>query len=375
MATAKKSAGGRKAPSKAAASKGGRASSGGASKKSSGSARGGATSKATALKKAASKSAAGSRGVAKKVTASKGVAKKATASRSSAAAARSGSSARGASARGGAAKKAASKSASSRGASARGGATASRGRAAASKGSAAAGRNPRTGRGSAAASRGRGGQQSSDPRNDLEKLMVDGLKDIYYAEKALSKALARMAKSATNEELRAAFETHREETDEQVRMLEGAFQTLGQKVQGKKCYAMDGLIEEGKEHMTEASKGPGRDAVMIVSAQKAEHYEIAAYGSLRTFAQSLGNTEVAQVFQTILDQESATDEKLTGIAETVNRMALGAHNDTKGGNGGGEGGSGSEQGASGSGSGESSENGNGRSDVAPIPAETLDITA
>ncbi len=205
--------------------------------------------------------------------------------------------------------------------------------------------------------------------------MVDGLKDIYYAEKVLSKALTRMAKNATNGELRAAFETHRDETDEQVRMLEGAFQTLGQKVQGKKCAAMDGLIEEGKEHMEEASKGAGRDAVMLVSAQKSEHYEIAAYGSLRTFAQSLGNNEVAQIFQTILDQEKATDEKLTGIAETVNREALGSHEDTDGGGeDGGSGRAGNEGGGSGGGN-EGGSGSNGRADVAPTPAETLDITA
>lgn len=377
MATSKKSSGGRSGgPSKAAASKGGRASGGGASKKSAGASKKssggarGAASKATAPKKAvASKSAAGSRaggargaaagskataarggraGAATKATASRGATSKATASRGTAGARGGASTARGGSSTRGAA-------------SARGGAaTASRGRAAASGGRGGASR----------ATSARGKQQSTDPRNDLEKLLIDGLKDIYYAEKALSKTLARMGRSATNEELRAAFETHRGETDEQIRMLEGAFASLGQRVQGKKCHAMDGLIEEGKEHMEEASKGPGRDAVMIVSAQKAEHYEIAAYGSLRTFARDLGHTEVQQIFQTILDQESATDEKLTGIAETVNRMALRAHNDTEGSEGGQGGNSsgGSESGGS------NSDNGDSRSDVAPIPAETLDIT-
>ena len=324
MATSKKSSGGRSGgPSKAAASKGGRASGGGATKKSAGASKksaGGArgtASKATAPKKAAAtkssggaragsaRGAAGSKATASKAAAtrggsSRGTATKATASRSTAGA------------RGGAASRS--------GATARGGSSARSGAAASSRG-----------RSGASSSRSRGAQQSADPRNDLEKLLVDGLKDIYYAEKKLVPALKKMGKKASNAQLADAFATHQMQTEEQVRRLDEAFASVGLKPAGKKCAAMDGLLEEGNEHIEEYSKGPGLDAAMIVGAQKVEHYEIAAYGSLRTFANTLGHTQAARIFEEILQQESDTDELLTGIAQTVNREATGSHEEEEGG--------------------------------------------
>lgn len=167
----------------------------------------------------------------------------------------------------------------------------------------------------------KGGSSASE---DLEKVMKEGLKDIYYAEKQLAKALNKMAKGAENAELKQGFETHREETLTQIEKLEQVFEMLGMRAAGKKCPAMDGLIEEGSEALEEYDKGPARDAALIMSAQKVEHYEIASYGSLRTFAEVLGYSDCAQIFEEILEQESATDEKLTTVAQTVNEDAMAA---------------------------------------------------
>jgi ferritin-like metal-binding protein YciE len=156
----------------------------------------------------------------------------------------------------------------------------------------------------------------------LTEVLKDGLKDIYYAEKQLVKALKKVSKAATNQELKQAFDTHRGQTEEQIEKLEGAFEELGMRASGKKCPAMDGLIEEANEHMEEMDKGPALDAALIVGAQKIEHYEIAAYGSMRTFAKSLGYTECERIFEEILEQESDTDELLTEVARTVNMEAL-----------------------------------------------------
>ncbi len=171
--------------------------------------------------------------------------------------------------------------------------------------------------------------KDSTPSNDLKKVMVDTLKDIYYAEKRLLKALPKMAKNADHSALRDAFTTHKDETEGQIQQVEKAFEMLGLKAQTKKCAAMDGLLEEANEHMEEYAKGAGRDAAMIVGAQKIEHYEMAAYGSLRNFAQNLGQKEVAQIFQDILNQEGAADKKLTQIAKTINGDALKEHKDGK----------------------------------------------
>jgi|GEM_PF-200409 len=160
------------------------------------------------------------------------------------------------------------------------------------------------------------------PHEDLEKVMKDLLKDIYYAEKQLFKALNKLSRGASNQELKMAFDTHREETGEQIEKLEQVFEILGMRAQGKKCPAMDGLIEEGSEAIEEYDKGPARDAAMIVAAQKAEHYEISGYGSLKTFAETLGYDECAQIFEEIETQESDTDSKLSDIAKTVNKEAM-----------------------------------------------------
>ncbi len=143
------------------------------------------------------------------------------------------------------------------------------------------------------------------------------MKDIYYAEKKLVKALGKMSRSATDPRLKEAFLTHQSQTEEQVTQLEKAFAALGLTPKAKKCAAMDGLLEEADEHIKEYSKGAGLDAAMIVGAQKVEHYEIAAYGSMRSFARTLGYTEAVSIFEAIREQESDTDELLTTLAESV----------------------------------------------------------
>jgi ferritin-like metal-binding protein YciE len=156
----------------------------------------------------------------------------------------------------------------------------------------------------------------------LMKLFEDELKDIYWAEKALTKALPKMAKNATNEELIAALENHLEETEGQIEKLEQVFESIGKKPQAKKCDAMAGLVKEGEEIMKESDKGAMRDAGIISAGQKVEHYEIATYGTLRTFAKTLGLNDAAGLLQEILDQEKAADVKLTEVAEaTINIQA------------------------------------------------------
>jgi len=147
------------------------------------------------------------------------------------------------------------------------------------------------------------------------------LRDTYWAEKNLTKALPRMSKAADSQELKEAFDQHLQETEEQISRLEQVFEHYGFRVTAKKCEAMEGLIEEGKEVMENYDAGPVRDAALIISAQKVEHYEIAAYGSLRTLSQVLGNQEAAQLLQETLDEEAETDEKLTQIALSINQEA------------------------------------------------------
>ena len=143
------------------------------------------------------------------------------------------------------------------------------------------------------------------------------MKDIYYAEKKLTKALGKMAKKTTNQQLREAFLTHQSQTEDQIQKLEQAFEMIGQKPKAKKCAAMDGLVEESEEHIEEYEKGAGLDAALLVGAQKVEHYEIASYGSMRSIAKTLGYSDAARIFEEIRDQERETDELLTQIAESV----------------------------------------------------------
>ena len=157
----------------------------------------------------------------------------------------------------------------------------------------------------------------------LKELFVDGLKDIYWAEKHLAKALTKMSKNATSDELKAAFEQHTTETEEHATRLEQVFEMIGEKAQAKKCAAMEGLIEEANEVISSTDKGTMvRDCGLIMAAQKVEHYEIASYGTLRNIARTLGHNEAADMLQQTLDQEGETDHKLTELAEAyVNEEA------------------------------------------------------
>ena len=149
----------------------------------------------------------------------------------------------------------------------------------------------------------------------LQDLMVEELKDLYNAENQLVKALPRMAKKASNDQLRQAFETHLKETQGHVDRLEQVFEALGEKAKGKKCHAMQGLVEEAKEMMSEDMADDVMDAALIAAAQKVEHYEIASYGTVRTYAQLLGNKEAARLLQQTLDEEGKTDKLLSQLAE------------------------------------------------------------
>lgn len=148
----------------------------------------------------------------------------------------------------------------------------------------------------------------------LKELYIDELRDIFDAENQLLKALPKMAKAASNEELRAAFEQHLEQTEEQVHRLEQVFEDLGEKPKATKCEAMKGLLEEAKRMMEEAEDEDVRDAAMIAAAQKVEHYEIATYGTLRTWAELLGFDEQVDLLEETLDEEKDTDENLTELA-------------------------------------------------------------
>jgi ferritin-like metal-binding protein YciE len=161
--------------------------------------------------------------------------------------------------------------------------------------------------------------------DSLQNLFFEELKDIYHAEKQLIRALPRMAKAAESPDLQQAFTTHLKETEGQVQRLERIFKSLGQPARGKRCKGMEGLVEEGKEKMQEEGEAPVMDAALIASAQKVEHYEIAAYGCLRTYAQLLGLDEVGDLLQQTLEEEEATDKKLTELGESgINEAAVSA---------------------------------------------------
>ncbi|HVL67766.1 MAG TPA: ferritin-like domain-containing protein [Vicinamibacterales bacterium] len=151
----------------------------------------------------------------------------------------------------------------------------------------------------------------------LEELLQDELKDLYSAENQMVKALPRMAKAASSPELKRAFERHLEETRRQVERLQQIGEELEMKLTGKKCAGMEGLIEEAKELMAEIEDEDALDAGLIGAAQKAEHYEIAAYGTARTHAEVLGYRRVAKLLQQTLNEEGNTDKKLTQLAESL----------------------------------------------------------
>ncbi len=157
------------------------------------------------------------------------------------------------------------------------------------------------------------------PSSQLMKLFEDELKDIFWAEKALTKAIPKMIKNATSEELKDALTSHLAETENQVARVEQVFESIDKKASAKKCEAMDGLLREATEIMESCETGAMRDAGIISAAQKVEHYEIASYGTLRQFAETLGLTEAASLLEETLNEEKAADEKLSAVAmEAIN---------------------------------------------------------
>jgi len=157
------------------------------------------------------------------------------------------------------------------------------------------------------------------------ELLVDELRDIYHAEKQLVRALPKMAKAAKSPKLRQAFEQHLDETKGQVERLEQVFEQMDTRSSGKRCEAMEGLIEEAKEMMEEIKTREVLDAALIMGAQKVEHYEIAAYGSACALAEALGQTDVKQLLEETLNEEKAADQKLNQLAiSEVNNAALAA---------------------------------------------------
>jgi ferritin-like metal-binding protein YciE len=155
----------------------------------------------------------------------------------------------------------------------------------------------------------------------LRDLYVDELKDLYSAENQIVKALPKMAKAASSDDLRAAFEKHLEQTRIHVERLEQIFEGLEESPKGKRCKGMEGLIKEGKEMLEEDAEPDVLDAGLISAAQRVEHYEMAGYGCVRTYARLLGAEEAAELLQQTLDEEGETDKTLTELAEAINLEA------------------------------------------------------
>ena len=159
----------------------------------------------------------------------------------------------------------------------------------------------------------------------LHDAFIDELRDSYDGEKQLTKALAKLAKAATSPQLREAFEAHLEETQGQIERLEQVFELLEEKARGKHCDGIAGIVEEGKSIMEEDFDETTMDACLIAAGQRAEHYEMAAYGTLVAWANAMGHTEVAKLLQQTLDEEKAADKKLSGLAQGgINQGAVGA---------------------------------------------------
>ncbi|HEX3235566.1 MAG TPA: ferritin-like domain-containing protein [Gemmatimonadales bacterium] len=158
--------------------------------------------------------------------------------------------------------------------------------------------------------------------DSLDKLFLEELKDIYSAEKQIVRALPRMAKAAESQDLQQAFTHHLKQTQGHVQRLEQIFKALEQTARGKKCKGMEGLLEEGKEILEQEGEGAVIDAALIAAAQRVEHYEMAAYGCLRTYAQLLGYSDAERLLQQTLEEEEAADQKLTQIGESgINQAA------------------------------------------------------
>jgi ferritin-like metal-binding protein YciE len=157
---------------------------------------------------------------------------------------------------------------------------------------------------------------------NMQELLLDELKDLYSAEKQITKALPKMVKATTSPELKQAFESHLEETKGHVERLDQIFGILGKAARAKTCHGMQGVLEEGSEVLEETEKGEVRDAALISAAQRVEHYEMAAYGCVREYAKLLGQEEIAKLLEATLEEERGADEKLSKISKTVNSVAL-----------------------------------------------------
>lgn len=155
--------------------------------------------------------------------------------------------------------------------------------------------------------------------DSMERLFIDELRDIYSAENQITKALPKMAKAASSTELRNAFEHHLKQTEEHVQRLEQLFEMLGESPKGKTCDGMKGLLDEGSQMLHDTEEGPVRDEAMISAAQRVEHYEMAAYGTVRTYAERMGKQQAVQILERTLEEEKATDKKLTDISDSVHR--------------------------------------------------------
>jgi ferritin-like metal-binding protein YciE len=155
----------------------------------------------------------------------------------------------------------------------------------------------------------------------MQELFVDELKDLYSAEKQITRALPKLAKATTSEDLKQAFLSHLEETNGHVTRLEQAFEILGKSPKGKTCVGMKGVLEEGSEVLEDTDKGTVRDAALIAAAQRVEHYEMAGYGSAHAFAKLLGQREIATLLEATLAEEKAADKKLSQISKQVNTEA------------------------------------------------------
>ncbi|RWO23594.1 MAG: ferritin-like domain-containing protein [Mesorhizobium sp.] len=165
--------------------------------------------------------------------------------------------------------------------------------------------------------------ESQSKAKGLEDLFHDGLKDVYYAERKILAALKKMAKGAESDQLTAAFEKHRDETEAQIERLQQVFEIFGKRAQGKTCPAIDGIIEEGQEILEEFKEAPALDAGLVAAAQAVEHYEIARYGTLITWAGLLGLKDAVPLLEETLEEEKATDEALTQLGEaSVNERAM-----------------------------------------------------
>ena len=156
----------------------------------------------------------------------------------------------------------------------------------------------------------------------LKSVFVDELRDLYNAEQQLIKALPKMAKTATSDELRKGFEEHLEQTKEHAARIEKIFGGLGEPVKGKKCKGMEGIVAEGSEVMSEDYEGAVMDAAIISAAQRVEHYEIAAYGSVHAYAELMGESDAASLLERTLEEEKETDQKLTDLSKQINEEAF-----------------------------------------------------